>query len=77
MPRGFDILGDIREQRTVAVGQGIRELGRLEKLYGKGRWRKLSGTALVRRKGEVFEAEIHWYEAHGIGKHEFKIKRKL
>jgi hypothetical protein len=56
----------------------IRELSRLRKLYGKGRWRKLKGRAVVRvRSGRLREAELHWYEAHGIGKKEIKLKRYL
>ena len=77
MPESFEIVSDIRGEETFAVGRRIRELPRLIKRYGKGRWRKRRGHATVRRKGKVFEAELHWYEAHGIGKVEFKIKRKL
>jgi len=77
MKQGFKILGDIRNRKTFAAGKQIRELARLKKIYGKGRWRKRRGYAKVRRRGKVFEAEIHWYEAHGIGQVEFKIKRRL
>jgi len=77
MPGCFEILSEIRGQETFAVGSGIRELRRLVDQYGKGRWRKRRGFATVRRGESVFEAELHWYEAHGVGKVEFKIKRRL
>ena len=63
---------------TIATGGGIRELPRLRRLYGKGRWRKMKGVARIRlRDGRLRLAELHWYEAHGIGKKEFKRKRYL
>jgi hypothetical protein len=72
----FEIVGDISEIETIAVGTGIRDLPRLRRLYSTGRWRKLKGVALVRlRSGTVRRAEVHWYEAHGIGKKEVKRKR--
>jgi hypothetical protein len=62
----FEIIGDISEIETIAVGQAIRDLPRLRKQYGPGRWRKLKGIALVRlASGSVRRAELHWYEAHG------------
>jgi hypothetical protein len=74
----FEILGEIANAETIAIGSGIREIARLRKLYGRGRWRKRKGNARVRlRNGEVVMAEIHWYEAGHIGKREFKIKRFL
>ena len=74
----FAILGEIRAVETIATGSGIREIVRLRKLYGTGRWRKRKGFADVRlRNGEVVTAEIHWYEASNVGKREFKIKRLL
>lgn len=74
----FEILGDITVLETIASGLGIRDLRRLQRSYGKGRWRKLKGSARIRlRNGDVRIAEIHWYEAHGIGKREFKRKRYL
>jgi hypothetical protein len=74
----FDILEEIEEIETIAVGSGIRDLARLQKLYGKGRWRKMKGVALVRLKsGRVRRAELHWYEAHGFGRRELKRKRYL
>ena len=74
----FEILTKITNIETIAVGKCIRELKRLEKIYGKGRWRKLKGIAKIKLKdGKICLAEIHWYEAHGIGKKEFKIKRIL
>ena len=74
----FEIIGPIREQETFAQGSGIRELVRLQKLYGQGRWRKRKGEATVRLPdGTILDAELHWYEAAGIGRREFKIKRYL
>ncbi|MBD0320012.1 MAG: hypothetical protein ICV87_06750 [Gemmatimonadetes bacterium] len=72
---GFKILGAIREPETIAVGSGIREVARLRKVYGLGRWRKRKGIALVQLdNGAIRTAEVHWYEASGVGKVEFKIK---
>jgi len=72
----FEIVGDVSQIETIASGSTIRELPRLQKLYGEGRWRKLKGVALVRlRSGRIRKAELHWYEGHGIGKKEFKRKR--
>ncbi len=74
----FELLGGISEVETIAIGKGIRELSRLIKLYGKGRWRKRKGTGRIRlTDGTIHTAEIHWYEAAGIGKKEFKIKTLL
>jgi hypothetical protein len=74
----FEIIGEITDVETIATGPAVRERDRLQKLYGKGRWRKMKGTALVRLKnGRVRKAELHWYEAHGIGKMEMKRKRYL
>jgi hypothetical protein len=74
----FDILGPITDIETFARGASIRELPRLRKLYGRGRWRKRKGFASVRlTNGIIRRAEIHWYEASGIGKKELKIKRFL
>ena len=71
----FDILGAVTEIETFARGPSIRELPRLRKFYGNGRWRKRKGLAQVRLpNGTIRSAEIHWYEASGIGKKEFKIK---
>ncbi|MBI3297695.1 MAG: hypothetical protein HYZ75_05995 [Elusimicrobia bacterium] len=75
---GFEVVGDIAAIEAIAVGSGIREVVRLRKFYGKGRWRKMKGIAQIRlRNGSLRLAEIHWYEAHGIGKKEFKRKRYL
>lgn len=74
----FEIIGEVSTVETIATGSGIRELARLRKRYGRGRWRKRKGTAEVRLGGgEIARAEVHWYEATGIGKREFKIKRLL
>jgi hypothetical protein len=74
----FEILGELSQAEPIAVGRGIRDLPRLRRLYGKGRWRKMKGIARIRlRDGRVRLAERHWYEAHGIGRKEFKRKRNL
>ena len=71
----FEIIGEITEIETIARGKGLRNRARLQRQYGEGRWRKLKGVAYVRLlNGSVHFAEIHWYQAHGIGKREFKIK---
>ena len=71
----FEIVSDITNIETIAVGKGIRDRARLQKQYGKGKWRKLKGIAQVRLPDDTIRlAEIHWYEAHGIGKREFKLK---
>jgi hypothetical protein len=74
----FTILSAITKVAPIAVGNRIRELGRLKKLYGGTRWRKMKGVARVQlRTGRVRVAEFHWYEAHGVGKKEMKRKRYL
>ena len=75
----FVVIGDIADVEVIAIGGKIRDLERLRKLYGSGRWRKLKGVARVRLLEDGYEcdAELHWYEAHGIGKIEYKIKRIL
>ena len=74
----FEILGEISGIETFATGSAIREVARLRRVYGPGRWRKRKGVARVRLSdGSVHIAEIHWYEAAGIGRKEFKIKHLL
>ena len=74
----FELLGPVRNVETIATGREIRQLTRLRRRYGKGRWRKRKGIARVHlRDGSVHTAEIHWYEAHGIGRRELKIKFPL
>jgi len=74
----FEVIGDITDVETFATGTSIRELPRLRRTYGPGRWRKRKGIAQVRlADGTVWKAEVHWYEAHGIGRKEMKIKRFL
>lgn len=74
----FEILGEITGVETFAVEGAIREIARLRRHYGLGRWRKRKGFAIVRLEdGSVWRAEIHWYEASGIGRKELKIKRLL
>ncbi len=75
---GFEILGEISQVGTFATGSRIREIARLRKIYGRGRWRKRKGIARVGLPdGSIHLAEIHWYEAAGIGRREFKIKALL
>jgi len=74
----FEVVGAIERIETIAVGGRIRDIMRLRKQYGSGRWRKLKGIALVRLSdGTVRRAELHWYEAHGIGRRKMKIKHFL
>ena len=74
----FSILDEITEIETIAVDRSIREVDRLRRVYGPGRWRKRKGIATVRlTDGVVTKVELHWYECHGIGKKEFKIKKFL
>jgi len=72
------IVGQISEIETIAEGHGIRELAYLRKQYGHGNWRKKKGIAAIKLPdGSTAQAEIHWYEAHGIGKVKMKLKRWL
>jgi hypothetical protein len=74
----FEILGEIHDAVRIAARSSIRDIKRLRKMYGKARWRKLKGIARIRLKnGNVRLAELHWYEAHGIGKKEIRWKRYL
>ena len=77
-PVYFEIIGVIDEKEIIAIGGKIRDIMRIQKQHGPGRWRKLKGIAKVRlESGKICRAEIHWYEAHGIGKKNMKIKRIL
>jgi len=72
----FKIIGKVEKERTFATGNGIREIGRLRRLYGRGKWRKRKGIAKIQLlDGTIRIAEVHWYEATGIGRMEYKIKR--
>jgi hypothetical protein len=74
----FSILGGISNVETFATGSGIREIARLRKIYGRARWRKRKGIARIRlADGTIHVAELHWYEATGIGRKEIKIKHLL
>jgi hypothetical protein len=74
----LEIIGEITNIETIAIGSSIREIARLQRVHGIGRWRKLKGIATVcLSDGTICKAEVHWYEAHGIGKREEKIKRIL
>ena len=74
----FEVLGKITQVETIAAWREIRELPRLVRVYGLARWRKRKGIATVRLSdGTIGLAELHWYEAHGIGKRELKIKRRI
>jgi hypothetical protein len=71
----YIIIGDISQIEIIAIGKSIREVERLRKTYGRGRWRKLKGVATIQLEDTtICQAELHWYEAHGIGKKEIKIK---
>ena len=74
----FQIVGQISNVATIAVSRQIRRLARLKKLYGPGRWRKMKGEAVIRLpSGQLRRVELHWYEAHGVGKRGMKIKKYL
>ena len=74
----FEIIGDITHVETIARGTSIREIARLRRLHGRGNWRKRKGIARVRLEdGTVLQAAVHWYEAHGIGRKDLKIKRYI
>jgi len=74
----FEIIGEITDVKTIAVESSIHELARLRREYGQGRWRKLKGVALIcLLSGRICRAELHWYEAHGVGRKDIKIKRYL
>jgi hypothetical protein len=74
----FQLVGEISDIEPIAVGRGVRDRRRLDRLYGKGRWRKMKGVCRIRLPdGWVLLAELHWYEAHGIGRKELKTKRYL
>ena len=75
---GCELLGEVVDIETIAVGSGIRELRRLRRDYGLGRWQKLKGNASVRLPdGSIARAEVHWYEMSSVGRKEIKIKRLL
>ena len=74
----FKIIGDITDIQTIAVGGRIRDIMRLRRKYGMAAWKKMKGIANIRiQNGKICRAEIHWYEAHGIGKRKLKIKKIL
>jgi hypothetical protein len=74
----FKVVGPILHIEAISSGKGVREKQRLRKLYGGRRWRKLKGTATLElADGTMCHAELHWYEAHGVGMRELKIKRIL
>ena len=75
---GFEILSEISYIETIAAGRGVYIRRYLERTFGKGCWRKMKGIATVQlADGAIYEAEIHWFEAHGIGRKDFKIKRVI
>jgi hypothetical protein len=78
MAAGFEILGEIGDVETIAVGRGVHIRRHLDRSYGKGHWRKMKGVATVRlADGVICHAEIHRFEAHGIGRKDFKMKRAI
>lgn len=78
-PEDFELLSGISDIESISRNRSIREVDYLNRLYGKGRWRKLKGIATIRYKysGRVVRAEVHWYEAHGIGAVKWKVKREI
>ena len=74
----FEIIGEVKDIETIAIGGRIRDIMRIQKQFGRGRWRKLKGIGQVLlENGRICNAELHWYEAHGIGRKKMKIKRFL
>jgi hypothetical protein len=74
----FELIGEIHDVETIAVNLSIREKNRLKEQFGGRRWRKLKGVGLVRfPNGEIHSSELHWYEAHGVGRRKMKVKRVL
>lgn len=74
----FELISAITEVEPIAIAGRIRVVAQLRKSHGAGRWRKLKGKAAVRLEdGSSWQAEVHWYEANGIGRKELKIKRLL
>ena len=74
----FEIVGEIEQAGTIASGRGVKIRSLLRKIHGRGRWRKRKGVATVRlANGKLRRVELHWYEAHGVGKRDFKIKQYL
>jgi hypothetical protein len=72
----FEIVGDIADIKIIAKGSGVRVRAWLDREFGKGRWRKMKGLAWIRLQNDTLvHAEVHWYEANGIGRRKFKIKR--
>ncbi|MDT3739791.1 MAG: hypothetical protein RO257_09865 [Candidatus Kapabacteria bacterium] len=72
----FEIISDITNIETIALGTGIKEINRLRKYYGIGKWRKMKGNAkIILNQISILNVELHWYEANGFGRKEFKIKR--
>jgi hypothetical protein len=75
---GFTVRSEITDIEVIAVGKAVRDRRKLDKAYGRGRWRKLKGVALVELPDRsVHQAELHWYEAHGIGRRDMKVKRLI
>jgi hypothetical protein len=73
----FEIIGALHDVEVIAVGRKIRELSRLRRSYGLGRWRKMKAQTTIRYfDGRIRQVELHWYEAHGVGKVDWKIKEK-
>ncbi len=75
-PTGFEVVGEITQTVLIAQGRRIKDLARLRRSYGAGTWKKMKGLATVRLADDtIWKAEVHWYEAHGIGRKELKLKR--
>ena len=77
-PPDFKLIGSVRKVEVIASGRGVRSADRLRQMFGSGRWRKLKGEATIEEAdGNIREVELHWYEAHGIGRRGWKIKKYL
>jgi len=78
MNADFEIISEIQNLEIIAVSSHIHDLDYLQKVYGRGRWRKLKGIADVKLPNDrIRRVELHWYEAHGVGRKDMKIKRYL
>ena len=71
----FQVVSLITNREMIATGNSIQEINRLRKIYGKGNWKKVKGICRVKLEDKsIYKAEVHWYESHGIGRKEMKIK---
>ncbi len=72
----FEVVGAVEQVETIAAGPSLKLRSFLRKTYGPARWRKMKGVATVLlSNGQLRRVELHWYEAHGVGRRDLKIKR--